>query len=239
MKNSTEARSFFEALGKCGDEQSVIKVATLRFTEFGARAVMLYDFRSATPFYSSYPKETSKIYRAEIGVARDLTLKMAIRSGRPVSYRSCSYAQEDVSAYARMWSDASDFGVVDALGVFAAPRFNSYLYLTLGLGHASDRMAPGEIAMVHHEARQFLHRLDAVRAEGPKTKLTPRETDVLLLIAAGRTDKQIAWELDIAPSTVRTLAERCFIKLGASSRIEAAIAATRLGLLPDFADRNR
>jgi DNA-binding NarL/FixJ family response regulator len=60
--------------------------------------------------------------------------------------------------------------------------------------------------------------------------LTPRETEVLTLVAAGRSNRQVAKALFISPKTASVHVSRILAKLGVSSRLEAAAVAHRLGL---------
>jgi DNA-binding NarL/FixJ family response regulator len=61
-------------------------------------------------------------------------------------------------------------------------------------------------------------------------RLTPRERDVLVALAAGGTNKEIAIALGITPGTVKTHVERLIGKLGVRDRTQAAILATRHGI---------
>lgn len=61
--------------------------------------------------------------------------------------------------------------------------------------------------------------------------LTPREQDVLRLVAAGRTNRQIAEELFISPKTASVHVSNILAKLGVAGRGEAAALAHRLHLL--------
>jgi DNA-binding CsgD family transcriptional regulator len=54
--------------------------------------------------------------------------------------------------------------------------------------------------------------------------LTPRQSEILSLVAVGFSDKQIAERLGVSPRTVRTHLERLFHEYGFSSR-SAAVAA--------------
>ncbi|MEV3988886.1 AAA family ATPase [Streptomyces sp. NPDC049837] len=63
--------------------------------------------------------------------------------------------------------------------------------------------------------------------------LTPREQDVLRLVAVGRTNRQIAEELFISPKTASVHVSNILAKLGVSGRGEAAALAHRLRLLPE------
>ena len=59
--------------------------------------------------------------------------------------------------------------------------------------------------------------------------LTAREQEVLALVAAGRTNRQIAEALFIAPKTATVHVSNILGKLGVRSRVEAATIAHRLG----------
>jgi DNA-binding NarL/FixJ family response regulator len=60
--------------------------------------------------------------------------------------------------------------------------------------------------------------------------LTDREAEVLVLIAAGRTNSEIAAQLYVAETTVKTHVNRIFAKTGSRDRTQAAAYAHRLGL---------
>jgi DNA-binding CsgD family transcriptional regulator len=61
--------------------------------------------------------------------------------------------------------------------------------------------------------------------------LTDREREVLALVAAGRSNGQIATTLFISPKTASVHVSNILAKLGASGRTEAAAIARRRGLL--------
>lgn len=63
--------------------------------------------------------------------------------------------------------------------------------------------------------------------------LSPREQEVLNILAQGRTDRDIAGRLFISERTVHVHVRRILAKLGVSSRTEAAGVAIRQGLVPD------
>jgi DNA-binding NarL/FixJ family response regulator len=60
--------------------------------------------------------------------------------------------------------------------------------------------------------------------------LTPREVEVLRLVAAGRTNRQIGEELFISESTAGVHVSRILAKFGVAGRVEAATIAARLGI---------
>lgn len=66
----------------------------------------------------------------------------------------------------------------------------------------------------------------------PQAEVSPREREVLRLIAQGQTNKAIAARLDISDRTVQGHIANIFEKLSASSRTEAVMIGIRLGLIP-------
>ena len=66
---------------------------------------------------------------------------------------------------------------------------------------------------------------------GPIGSLSPRERQVLQLVADGNENKQIARHLDIAEATVKTYLRGVFTRLDVSSRAEAVAVGLRLGLI--------
>jgi PAS domain S-box-containing protein len=62
-------------------------------------------------------------------------------------------------------------------------------------------------------------------------RLTPRQREILHLIASGMSTAEVASELTLSPETVRNHLRNAFRELGAHTRIEAIAAAERFGLL--------
>lgn len=67
----------------------------------------------------------------------------------------------------------------------------------------------------------------------PNTSLTPREVEILRLVAQGQTNQQIAGNLLISMSTVKRHMRRISTKLGVCDRVQAAVRAVELGLLDE------
>jgi DNA-binding CsgD family transcriptional regulator/tetratricopeptide (TPR) repeat protein len=85
---------------------------------------------------------------------------------------------------------------------------------------------------IHALARRA--RLDlappAPPAPAAQLGLTPREAEVLALVAAGHSNRQIAQALFISPKTASVHVSNILAKLGVAGRVEAAAIAHRLGL---------
>ena len=69
------------------------------------------------------------------------------------------------------------------------------------------------------------------RMQGPAVQLTPREDEILQLLASGMSVAQVSAALFISQSTAKTHMSKLYDKLDASNRTQAVMAAVRLGLL--------
>ena len=117
----------------------------------------------------------------------------------------------------------------------AADRLREAAALAAGLGAGS---LAGEIALLARRGRVVLDASSAAGSAGSAGSagavgfgLTSRELQVLRLVAAGRSNREIANELFISPKTVSVHVSNILGKLGAASRGEAAAKAHALRLV--------
>ncbi len=89
------------------------------------------------------------------------------------------------------------------------------------------KLCPDAVESVLTAAGQATRREPGERLAG----LTPREIEVLRLIAAGRTAKEAARELEIAPKTADNHIQNLYSKIGVTTRAAAALFALERGLV--------
>ena len=87
--------------------------------------------------------------------------------------------------------------------------------------------ARGESPLTPRVAREVL----TARAARPEVELSPREREVVTLLANGLANKQIAFRLGISEKTVKTHLTNVFQRIGVTDRTQAALWAQRHGLV--------
>lgn len=92
--------------------------------------------------------------------------------------------------------------------------------------------AQGEASISPELLARLLPKL--TRAPGPHVVLTPREQDVLAMLAQGLPNAAIAAELAVSVNTVRNHVANLSAKLGAHSKLEALSIAIQRGLLSGY-----
>jgi NarL family two-component system response regulator LiaR len=124
--------------------------------------------------------------------------------------------------------------VLEDLSVVGAIRAGAIGYLLKDteadeLIRAIKAAASGQVQLSPKAAERLLRE---VRAPENPEKLTERETEVLRLLAEGKSNKEIAASLTIGETTVKTHVSNILMKLGVPSRTQAALYAVRIGLVP-------
>ena len=133
------------------------------------------------------------------------------------------------------------WGVADRLGV----RFLAHHVHAERAAATRSQLDPQVFEAAWAEGRQLsteqavteARRVLAVSAPARQTEhtlaspsLTPRELDVLHLLVAGQSDREIAAALGVSPRTVQTHVASLFAKFGVDSRVEVTAIAVRRGL---------
>jgi len=97
---------------------------------------------------------------------------------------------------------------------------------------AIQQVQQGAMPLNPRVARQLLKNDTAGRHVNGDIYLTPRELDVLQLVAQGLNNKEIGQTLHLSESTVKVYVSKILRKLNVVSRTEAAVKAMQLDLVP-------
>jgi DNA-binding NarL/FixJ family response regulator len=82
-----------------------------------------------------------------------------------------------------------------------------------------------------HRGERYMSPAAEARLAARTTELSPRETELLALVAQGRSNKEIAATAGLAEGTVRIHLSNIFEKLGVHDRTQAAIVAIQRGFV--------
>jgi DNA-binding CsgD family transcriptional regulator/pimeloyl-ACP methyl ester carboxylesterase len=147
-----------------------------------------------------------------------------------------SWRQEDLLTQMRITAEAP---VRDLLGDLRVPvlilQSKDYLLAQVDAGMTAARLAHASFVLIDGadafgDAAQSLQAIESFAATLPSLAtpapgtdgLSPREVEVLLLLAAGKSNQQIADALVISRNTVRRHVSNIFDKTGVSNRTEAS-----------------
>jgi DNA-binding NarL/FixJ family response regulator len=131
----------------------------------------------------------------------------------------------DEYVYAALQAGASGFLLKDA-------RPDELLAGIRAVAIGDAVVAPALTRRMLHAFTQALPSPEHRAAEDPRLRaLTERELEVLRAIAAGQNNGEIAQQLQLSESTVKTHVSRALAKIGARDRVQAVIIAYEVGLV--------
>ncbi|WP_410791938.1 response regulator [Kribbella sp. C-35] len=151
---------------------------------------------------------------------------------------------DGIEATRAITADSPHIGVVvltmaeEDQTLFAAMRAGARGYLLKGANQgeivrAITAVAQGEAIFgpaIARRVAEFFAAAPAATRGSPFPQLTSREHEILALVAAGRSNAQIASELYLSPKTVRNNVSNIFTKLHVADRAEAIVRAREAGL---------
>jgi DNA-binding NarL/FixJ family response regulator len=126
----------------------------------------------------------------------------------------------DENLFAALAAGASGFLLKDV-------RAEQLLEAVAAVARGEGRLDPSVTATVVRHFRG--HAAPPRPAEPGAVPLTPREEEVLRLLARGMSNAEIAAEIHVAPGTVKTHVATLLAKLGARDRVQAVIMAFESG----------
>ncbi len=101
------------------------------------------------------------------------------------------------------------------------------------LAEAIRAVYRGEALLHPTVAARLMQEVSSEDRQAPGGTLTPRELEVLRLVARGMSNKEIAKELTVSEKTVKTHVSNVLAKLHLADRTQAALYAVRRGLTED------
>jgi DNA-binding CsgD family transcriptional regulator/tetratricopeptide (TPR) repeat protein len=251
----TARRLVERALGSAAGDEHVS--FTARLHALGARAGALLAERARAAGDVPAAEEAAACARAFVDRIGGLLEPGAWRGTPPLETLAYQDACRAEAARASGAAAASDWAAVAerwaALGLRLEEAYARLREAECGLLDGDRRLAEAALAAGLRIAREcgaawLQEELEALARRGrlpttaPTTPtravverplgLTERELAVLQLVAVGKTNREIGEQLFMAQKTASVHVSRILAKLDVSSRVEAAMAAQRLGLVP-------
>jgi predicted ATPase/DNA-binding CsgD family transcriptional regulator len=184
------------------------------------------------------PERAAALYEDDLRVLRGLKDKTGTAYGLR-GMAGVASLRGDATRAARLWGAAEALG--EAIGLPLSPLDRSHPDYARLLAAARSQLdeaaweaarAEGK-AMTPEQAIEYALTSPSLPTPQPKntSELSPREVEVLTLVAEGLTDAQVAQRLYLSPRTVGQHLRSSYQKLGASSRTAAVQEAVRRGLI--------
>ncbi|CDX24263.1 Respose regulatory protein [Mesorhizobium sp. ORS 3324] len=185
-----------------------------------ARAEHLADALAASEDLLPTLAGSSASQAADVAVIDEAALEnRAIGSATPIVLLSRRAGGERLAGNVLAVLPAS----ADSLLIAAAARLAAS-------GYRVSRAGPSE-AVAHGDFHEELSEDEAPDENQPRATLSPREAEVLALLAEGAPNKVIARRLNISVHTAKFHVAAILIKLGAANRTDAIAIAMRQGLV--------
>lgn len=176
----------------------------------------------------TWPIEWAKRYFARQYVQNDPAIEHARTRIEPLRWDSA----RATGVGQRILQEASEFGLSHGMTI---PQF-TLDGLKIGVSFSGERLdtSPEASTALLFLAATAANRGIAIAQEGagvPSVRLTPRERECLLWLIEGKTDWEISVILGISRRAVERHMEHLRQKLGVGTRVQAVVAAFRLGLI--------
>lgn len=188
---------------------------------------------------TNYPKAWLDLYRQRRFVQIDPVMQKLRCALVPFSWASIRADHPSVEEFFR---DAKAHGLDNGIGLpLHGPGGVSAAFVMGGgivppPGRSLDQQFAESLLFSKRILNEALPCIRNQNNSGGALALTERQREVLIGVAEGLSYRDIAARLDIKPSTVKTLLERCCAKLGVVTREQAIIKALAAGYIDPFAN---
>jgi len=238
MPGPVSTSALAAAISACDSKEQALALLDRFVDECGAKYGVLYSFdygvMSAadrwSPIYMNFPNEICDYYERRRCVATDPFVRIALSKPAPVTFQEEFHNFQPCEATAGLHALFAAYGLRDGIAMHVSRRPGRMMYFNLAYDRSLRTMSEFERRRIHACIEMFASHCEDLLAPEPARELSPKEREVILYLARGDSNKQIARTLGVSLSTVNTLVKRAFKKLDANTRVEAAIAASRTGL---------
>ncbi|MEQ3747489.1 MAG: LuxR family transcriptional regulator [Henriciella sp.] len=182
----------------------------------------------------NFPKDWVKRYLEKSYADIDPVIEQSRREARPFHWFDVDKKLNLNAKQKEFLEELKSAGLTDGIAVPVFGPKGTMAYF--GLGTLEDQLDISDADMMelqfaclqtHNRYIELAH----IDDETPIKRLSPRESEVLSLVAAGLSNNYIAERLNISENTVDTMLRRVFTKLGVNNRISAVLRGIGSGLI--------
>jgi LuxR family quorum-sensing system transcriptional regulator CciR len=217
---------FVEVMGFYGFDRvnfSIIQDTTLPKSELGFGLI------------STYPEDWKTLYDERRYAEIDPVVKSANALNHPFTWRELAQSRTLTRKQRRFFAQAEAAGLCNGIGL----PFNGAASQIAGVALATSTRSADHSKnrdLLSAFANQFYVVYKRIVRPEPHIRpalspLTRRETQILQLIATGKTDESIGRVLSISENTVSYFVRNVFLKLNATTRVQAIVTAIASGLI--------
>lgn len=184
-------------------------------------------------YETTYPMGWVQHYESQGYVRHDLVILEGRRSLLPFPWSQQSARRQISAEQRRIFDEAGEWGIRDGLAIPIQGVGQDFAMANIAIdGHDVGALGQGTISLLQVAALNYHALMDQLSTPAvPEVRLTPRETEVLVWSAQGKSAWDISQILSISEHTVVYHVEKAKAKLGASTRQYAIVKAILYGLI--------
>ena len=182
----------------------------------------------------NFPKDWVRQYIEEHYAQIDPVIEQARREARPFHWFDVSKRLSLSAKQKHFLEELREAGLTDGLDVPVFGPKGTMAYFGLGVCGGQLDISEADELELQFACLQTHNRyleLSNAHNEAPMKRLSPRESEVLKLVATGLSNNFIADRMNISENTVDTMIRRIFAKLGVNNRISAVLRGIGSGLI--------
>lgn len=234
--------SYFERTQTCETEDDLFRQFAVFADGYGADVcsyLIVAKRLRAVPFevglvWQNFPADWVKDYLDGGFHEFDPILEQARREARPFHWFDVEDKFSLTARQKQFLIDLKATGLTDGIAVPVFGPMGTIAYFGLGCMQGALEMSERQELEIQCACLQTHNRyfeLSHINGLPPNKPLSPREKEVLSLVAGGLSNNFIAERLDISENTVDTMLRRVFSKLGVHNRISAVLQGIGSGVI--------
>ncbi len=178
---------------------------------------------------NSSPGLARKLFRPDQAITFDPIVAEAVSRLEPFHWFDGETHPEISEQQRQIFRHLREDGFEDGLTVPVASQPGDVAVFNFSKRGTLFPLANIELQLLGFVCQTIHKRFEALHVDEPKPDLSPREKEVMSLVALGLSNGEIANKLSVSSHTIDTLMRRSFLKLGVNNRIQATISLVLSG----------